>query len=163
RGDAAPDERAVPRIRVRRADQHRWCALVAELGDLLAQPVGHEWDAAAERAVPAGAIDFARRVRQGRERQHVGWRAVAAGRLTDRQLAAHGRPCRNSMMLSRRRLVVGTVVCLSFSLTLTTVTSTPAGATARGQTSSSGLACVPTVEGSIATDRGSPAFVAELQ
>ena len=41
--------------------------------------------------------------------------------------------------------------------------SDSAGATASGQTSSSGLACVPTVEGLIATDRGSPAFVAVLQ
>ena len=42
-----------------------------ELGDLLAEPVGHERHAASERAAPADRVNVAVCLRQGRQRQHA--------------------------------------------------------------------------------------------
>jgi hypothetical protein len=61
------------------------------------------------------------------------------------------------------RVVVGIIVCLSFSLAGVAASFTSASATIRRQASSNRVACVPTVKGPIATDPSSPGFVAVLR
>ncbi len=90
-----PDECSGPRRPVHPADQHRWRALVAQLGGLLAEPVGHERHAASERAAAADRVDFAVCLRQGRQRQHARWRAHAARRRADRGARGYRQHRRN--------------------------------------------------------------------
>ena len=56
---------------------------VAQLGDLLVEPVGYDRHAASDRAAPADRVNVAVCLRQGRQRQHHRWRALAPGRRAD--------------------------------------------------------------------------------
>ena len=68
------------------------------------------------------------------------------------------------MGLSRvRRHAASMVACVALVMAGTALTSTPADATPHAKTATTGVACVPTVEGPVPVDPSSPAFVAVLQ